>query len=149
MPIEKIRPKIYASAAPELASLFEQRKAIVAQLTAINVSITTAVQKTPDFAFIKGISSGTVPPMEVEGDHVVFTMNVHNLDQRNIVNTKPITPYVPSVREQLGQSTLNMLLNGPLLSKEEKRRMMSQILPVGIIDGTVAAQPQPGDATEF
>lgn len=149
MSITTIRPKIYASAAPALSSLFDQRKTLLAQMAALDKSIMAEVIKTPDYAFIKGISSGAVPPMEVEADHVVFTMNAYNLDQRNLVKGNPPPPYVPSLSDMLGQSTLNMLLNGPLLSKEEKRRALKKLLPSGIMDATKEDPASDNEATDF
>ncbi|NTG61805.1 hypothetical protein G6L45_16110 [Agrobacterium rhizogenes] len=150
MNITAIRPKIYATETVKLNELFEQRKTLSAQINTIDKAIFDEAVKTPAYAFIKGISGSNVPAGNIDGNCIAYELNAYNLDQRLVQKNKSPSPaYKPTAAEkiaQLGEKTINSLLNGKALSAEEKRKLVTAMLPAGILSSeTASEQPQADD----
>lgn len=137
MYINALAPKIYPSESTELQAQFTERKCLAAELAAVDKNILMLAVKTPAYAFLKGIASGgNVGGGDVTNDFIVFNISAHSLDARNIVpENRPLSkPYEPSLMDTLGKETINSMLNNKLLSEAERRRLLTQILPAGILD---------------
>ncbi|NTG07113.1 hypothetical protein [Rhizobium rhizogenes] len=151
MTIIAIRPKIYATESTRLNELFEQRKTLSTQINTVDKAILDEAVKTPGYAFIKGISGGgNIPSGVIETNCIAYELNAYNLDQRLVKQDKRQSPsYKPTAAEkiaQLGEKTVNSLLNGKALSAEEKRKLVAAMLPAGILSGeTAPEQPQVDD----
>lgn len=150
---DRIRPKVPATETPELLQLFTNRKNHLEAIAKLDAAIIAAASKTPTYAFIKGISSnGRFDNTTIENDAVVYEMSAHNLDQRLLQKSKtPVPSYIPTPADriaQLGEKTVNSLLNGKTLTPGEKRKLVEAMLPVGIFgspDGTTTAEAQEDD----
>lgn len=144
---DKIRPKVTATETPELQQLFTDRKNHLAAIEKLDAIILATAAKTATYAFIKGISSnGRFDNTVIEGDAVVYELSAYSLDQRLLQKSKTPGPsYIPTPADkiaQLGEKTVNSLLNGKTLSQEEKRKLVKAMLPSGIL-GDTTADPQP------
>jgi hypothetical protein len=149
MTITAIRPKVFSTESPALEELFRQRKALDEQIAKINNAIMLEVLKTPAYSFIKGIAGGSVPTGIIEANCITFELNAYNLDQR-LTKTSELSPaYRPTPADriaQLGEKTLNSLLNGKTLNAAEKRKLVSAMLPDGILNFKGEAAEIDGDA---
>ena len=143
MSITAIRPKIYATETTKLNELFEQRKSLSSQIATLDKAIFDEAVKTPAYAFIKGISGGgNIPFGVIEANCIAYELNAYNLDQRMVKQTKTPSPaYQPTTADkiaQLGEKTINSLLNGKALNADEKRKLVVAMLPAGILSGDAA-----------
>lgn len=148
MSITAIRPKIYETETARLKELFDQRKALSAQINAVDKEIYSEALKTPGYAFIKGISGGgNIPSGVIEANYIAYELNAYTLDQRLVKQDQRRAPsYKPSPAEkiaQLGEKTLNSLLNGKALTADEKRKLVVAMLPVGILSGETSTDQPP------
>lgn len=134
MTVTKLRIKIFPAETEAINALYTERNQLRVQLAALDKKILGEVQKTPTFNFVKGMSRGSVPSGEVRDDAVHFELSSAYLDQRDVDVRESAAPYEPSVREKIGDTALNSLLNGKTLNEAEKRKLISKILPSGIMD---------------
>lgn len=137
---DKIRPKVPCTETPELQQLFTDRNNHLSAIQKIDAAILVAAAKTPTYAFIKGISSnGRFDNTVIETEAVAYELSAYSLDQRLVQKQKQPSPaYTPTPADklaQLGEKTINSLLNGKTLSESEKKKLVKAMLPAGIIDG--------------
>lgn len=145
MSIVAIRPKIYETETAKLKELFDQRKALSAQINDIDKKIYAESLTTPGYAFIKGISGGGNTPVGIiEANYIAYELNAYALDQRLVKKDSGVLSahYKPTAADKiasLGEKTINSLLNGKALSAEEKRKLVVAMLPAGILSNETAA----------
>ena len=145
MDINAIRPKVFATETQKLQELFAQRNKLLNEIRTIEGAIQAEAKTTPQYAFIKGLASGDVRFNGIDDNAIAFEISVHALDQRNIEKAPASNfraAYKPTSGEkiaQLGTAAINQLLNGKFLRDGEKRRLVSAMLPDGIIDGTTSS----------
>lgn len=145
MSIVAIRPKIYETETAKLKELFDQRKTLNTQLAAVDKQIFSEALTTPGYAFLKGITGGgNTPTGIIEANYIAYELNAYTLDQRLVkkderVLTKGFKPTAADRIAQLGEKTINSLLNGKALSAEEKRKLVVAMLPAGILSTEPAA----------
>ncbi|TQX91274.1 hypothetical protein EQW76_00600 [Rhizobium sp. rho-13.1] len=151
MSITAIRPKIFPTESPELKELFDKRNQLTEQLSSIDRSIMAAAHKTPAYSFIKGISGGGNIPVgiiEPQG-HIAYELNAYSLDQRLVKKIDAVpSAYKATAAEkiaQLGEKTINSLLNGKALTSAEKRKLVVAMIPAGILDDKVEADAATDD----
>lgn len=153
MSITAIRPKIYETETAKLKELFDQRKALSAQINDIDKKIYAEALGTPGYAFIKGITGGgNTPTGIIEANYIAYELNAYTLDQRLVKKeSRPTATYKPTTAEkiaQLGEKTINSLLNGKALSADEKRKLVVAMLPAGILSTETAAPEHQEDEND-
>lgn len=136
MAVTKLRVKIFPAETDTINALYTERNLLRKQINDLDKKILAEVQRTPTFNFVKGLSRNSVPSGEVRDDAVHFELSSAYLDQRDIDMRESAATYEPSVREKIGDTALNSLLNGKTLNEDEKRKLISKILPPGIMDAS-------------
>lgn len=150
MSIVAILPKIYETETAKLKELFDQRKALTTQIVALDKRIYAEALTTPGYAFIKGITGGgNTPTGIIEANYIAYELKAHTLDQRLVKKDDRISaaPYKPSASDkiaQLGEKTINSLLNGKVLTGNEKRLLVEAMLPAGVISSKPESRDDDG-----